>query len=288
EIGIKDRQLTIIAPLPGTPAANAGLRTSDAILAIDEVSTFDMTLEEAVARIRGPRGTSVGLLIHSPDAEVPRTVTMTREVIAIESVTVEERKTSDGTPITYIQIAHFNGDTVERFDTAVRELIARNDRGIILDLRNDPGGFLDSAIDISGAWAERRVVVRERANDGRVQEHRTDGLARLQSLPTVVLVNAGTASASEIVAGALQDYGLATIIGEQTFGKGTVQHLTNLDDGSAIKLTIAEWLTPSGRSIEGDGITPDVVVELSDDDMENERDGQLDRALLELERLMAL
>lgn len=279
EIAIRDRQLLIVAPLPETPAARAGLRSGDAILAIDDVPTLDLTLEEAVSNIRGERGTAVQLLIRSKGTEVPRIVSIVRDVIAIESVRVASLQTQSGASVAHLIVTHFNGDTVQRFDEEARQFLARGDDAIVLDFRNNPGGFLESAIDLAGHWAERRVIVREQTNDGRVQEHRSTGLARLQGIPTVVLVNQGTASASEIVAGALQDYGLATIIGEQTFGKGTVQHLTSLPDGSAVKLTIAEWLTPSGRSIEGDGIAPDIAIKLTDEDATAERDPQMDRAL---------
>ncbi|MBI4434348.1 S41 family peptidase [Candidatus Uhrbacteria bacterium] len=278
EIGIKDGQLTVIAALPNTPALAAGLTAGDAILMIDGVATTDLTLEDAVARIRGPKATTVTLLIQTPK-EAPREVAITRAVIRVEGVTVRSERTPRGRTVAAISIAHFNPDTVARFDETIRNVLAKGDAGLVIDLRNDPGGFLEAAIDIAGAWAERRVVVRERTNDGRVTEHRTSGLARLQALPTVVLVNRGTASAAEIVAGALQDYHMATIVGEQTFGKGTVQHLTTLRDGSAVKLTIAEWLTPSGRSIDGDGITPDIVVELTKQDREAGRDPQFQRAL---------
>lgn len=282
EIGIKDQQLTVIAALPNTPAQTAGLVAGDAILAIDGSTTTDVTLEDAVAHIRGPRGTTVTLLVQSK-GEPPREAAIVRAVIRVEGVTVRSERTSAGRTIAVVSIAHFNPDTVARFDEAARNILAAGDAGLIVDLRNDPGGFLEAAIDIAGAWAERRVVVRERTNDGRITEHRTSGLARLQTLPTVVLVNRGTASAAEIVAGALQDYRFATVVGEQTFGKGTVQHLTNLRDGSAVKLTIAEWLTPSGRSIEGSGITPDVIIELTKEDREAKRDPQMARALQELD-----
>jgi len=287
EIGIKEKQLTVIAALLDTPAHVAGLVAGDIILAIGGTPTTDMTLEDAVARIRGPKGSSVTMTIRSPEAKESRDVSMVRAVIHVESVRARPMKTPRGRAATILSIAHFNPDATTRVDEAIRDILARGDAGLIVDLRNDPGGFLESAIDIAGAWLERRVAVRERSNDGRVVEHTTTGLARLQTMPTVVLVNRGTASAAEILAGALQDYHLATIVGEQTFGKGTVQHLTTLRDGSAVKLTIAEWLTPAGRSIEHGGITPDVVVELKKEDRDANRDPQLDRALQLLDERIA-
>lgn len=279
EIGIKDKQLMVIAALPDTPAQAAGLVAGDLILAIGGTPTTDITLEDAVARIRGPKGSSVTMTIRSPENGDPREVSIVRAIIHVESVQSRPKQTPHNRSVTVLSIAHFNPDATTRVDGAIRDVLARGDAGLVVDLRNDPGGFLESAIDIAGAWLERRVAVRERSNDGRVVEHTTTGLARLQTTPTVVLVNRGTASAAEILAGALQDYHLATIVGEQTFGKGTVQHLTTLRDGSAVKLTIAEWLTPAGRSIEGDGITPDVVVELTREDREAKRDPQMERAL---------
>ncbi|MDO8622131.1 MAG: S41 family peptidase, partial [bacterium] len=234
EIGIKEKQLTVIAALPDTPAQAAGLVSGDLILAIDGTPTADLTLEDAVARIRGPKGSSVIMTIRSPENGDPREVSIVRAVIRVESVRARPMQTPRAHAVTVLSIAHFNPDAAARVDGAIRDILARGDTGLIVDLRNDPGGFLDSAIDIAGAWLERRIAVRERSNDGRVVEHTTTGLARLQAMPTVVLVNRGTASAAEIVAGALQDYHLATIVGEQTFGKGTVQHLTSLRDGSAV------------------------------------------------------
>jgi carboxyl-terminal processing protease len=283
EIGIKQRQLTVIAPLPDSPAARAGIASGDIILAIDDRPTANMTLEEAISRIRGPEGSAVRLLVLARGQRASRELAIVRAVIHVTSVRSEPARTPRGTPVAVLTIAHFNGDTAAGFDTVVRDIIAGKYRGIVLDLRNNPGGFLETAIDVAGAWVDHRVVVRERKRDGSVSEHQTNGIARLASMPTVVLVNAGTASAAEIVSGALQDYHLATIIGESTFGKGTVQNLTALRDGSAIKLTIAEWLTPAGRSIEGDGIRPDIVVTDERADSDADPDPQMARALAELD-----
>ncbi len=277
EIGVKQRQLTIIATLPASPAQQAGLRSGDAILAIGDRGTVDMTLEEAVSRIRGPKGTTVELRILPRGKSESRSVTVTRAVIEVASVEMEIVRPPASASVAVITIAHFNEDTSARFGQAVHDALAARVAGMIVDLRNNPGGFLESAIDVASAWVDRRVVVRERQQDGAIIEHRANGIAQLQQLPTVVLVNQGTASAAEILAGALQDYHLATVIGEQTFGKGTVQHLTGLRDGSAVKLTIAEWLTPAGRSIDGGGIAPDVLAK-QPEDVSSDHDVQLDRA----------
>ncbi|MBI4433523.1 S41 family peptidase [Candidatus Uhrbacteria bacterium] len=285
EIGIKEKQLTVIAALPGSPAERAGLRSGDVILTVDGASTTSLTLEGAVARIRGPKGSSVALLLRSRARRAPREVTIVRDVVHIQSV-AHRIVTRGGKKIGVLTIAQFNTDAVERVDAAVREFLSEKVSGVVLDLRNDPGGFLQAAVDIAGEWVDRRVVVRERTNDGKITEHRSTGLARFAGMPTVVLVNRGTASAAEILAGALQDYTLGEIMGERTFGKGTVQHLANLRDGSAIKLTIAEWLTPSGRSIERDGIVPDTLVEVPEDTDHAKQDPQLDAAFTALDARM--
>lgn len=283
EIGMKQRQLTVIAPLPESPAARAGIATGDIILAIDGKSTTNLTLEEAVARIRGPQGTSVELLLLARGEASARKVTVVRGVIQVQSVRTRVERTPMGRAVTVITIAHFNEDTAARFGEAARAVATGATKGIVLDLRNNPGGFLESAIDVASAWVDQRVVVRERKHDGTITEHRATGLAVLRTTPTVILVNGGTASAAEIVSGALQDYHVATVVGEPTFGKGSVQHLTMLPDGSAVKLTTAEWLTPSGRSIEGGGITPDIAVVQTDADRDADRDPQIIRALAELD-----
>lgn len=274
ELGIKEKQLTIIAPLPDTPAARAGLKAGDKIFAIDGKETTEMALDYAVSLIRGPEGTLVTLTIWREGFERPQDFKITRGKIEIASVKWEMRG-----DIAYIEINHFNEDTSGRFNQAVNELITKNPKGLILDLRNNPGGFLSTAVEIAGEWIEKNVVVIEQRDDGEKNEEKSDGLARLQGLKTVVLVNEGSASASEIVAGALQDYEKATLVGKKTFGKGSVQNLEPLSDGSAVKITVAEWLTPKGRHIDKEGIMPDVEVDLTEDDYSANRDPQLDKAI---------
>jgi carboxyl-terminal processing protease len=276
EIGIKQDQLKIIAPLPNTPAERAGLKAGDAILAIDEVDTYNMSTDEAVRRIRGPKGEEVILLI-GREGEEPQDVPIVRDTIKIESVRwrTEER---DGARLAVIEIFHFNEATMPLFEEAIQRLVIENPDGLILDLRNNPGGFLDTAVDVAGEWVQQDVVVQEKFSDGSIRNYTSNGTARLADIPTVVLVNGGSASASEIVAGALQHYGKATVVGEPTFGKGSVQDYVEFDDGSALKLTIALWLTPAGQSIEKEGITPDQLVEMSVEDFNNDLDPQLDQA----------
>ena len=198
-----------------------------------------------------------------------------RDVIRIDSVTWEV--TDDGVAV--IRIAFFNADTAALFNRAVVELMQEDVSGIVLDLRNNPGGFLDRAVSVAGEWIGNDTVVIERNENGDLERFPSTGVGRLQRIPTLVLVNGGTASASEIVAGALQDYGFATILGEQTFGKGSVQEYRELADGSAVKITISEWLTPLERSIDQNGIAPDVEIVFDLEAYKEGIDVQLEAAL---------
>jgi carboxyl-terminal processing protease len=275
ELGIKSDVLTIIAPLPGMPAEKAGLKSGDKIYAINGTSTTGMSIDEAVQQIRGPKGTTVKLSIFRTGFKELKDFVVTRDAITVKSVKTEMRSDK----IFVITISSFNNDTSDLFKTAVREAENENAKAIILDLRNNPGGFLESAIDMASEWIEDGVVVSEKYSDGKKDDHLAHGLARLKNIPTVVLVNQGSASASEIVAGALQDDQKATIVGKKSFGKGSVQTMQSLSDGSAIKVTVAKWLTPKGRSISEEGITPDVEVDLTDADYNNSKDPQMIKAV---------
>ncbi|OGH79758.1 MAG: hypothetical protein A3G08_03765 [Candidatus Magasanikbacteria bacterium RIFCSPLOWO2_12_FULL_47_9b] len=259
EIGVKDKQIIILAPLPSSPAEQAGLRPGDMVLAIDEKETFGMTLEEAVSRIRGPKGTSVRLSIVREDAlDKTRNIVITRNTIDVPSIMFEMKENG----IAFIRIGYFNEKTKKEFDTAVRSFLEKSGKGIILDMRSNPGGYLDTSIDVASEWIAEGVIVKEAFRDpAQNQEHATTGNHRLVGVPTVVLVDDLTASGAEIVAGALQDYKAATILGQQTFGKGSVQDFQFLPDGSALKLTVAKWLTPNGRHIDQEGILPDIIID---------------------------
>jgi carboxyl-terminal processing protease len=275
EIGIKNDILTIIAPLSDMPAEKAGLRTGDKILAIDGTSTAGMFVDEAVNLIRGPKDTKVTLTIAREGVSGVKDYVLTRGTIIVKSVRTEMRK--DG--VFDINITNFNEDTTALFKEAVQKAIDANPKGIVLDLRSDPGGFLDTAIEVASEWVQNNIVVIEKQGDGTKNENLSRGRARLKGYSTVVLVNGGSASASEIVAGALKDYDLATIVGEKTFGKGSVQTLDNFSDGSSVKITVAKWLTPLGHSINEEGIEPDVVVPLTVADYNANKDPQMDAAI---------
>lgn len=275
EIGQKNNTLVVIAPLDGSPAEKAGLKAGDRVLSIDGEDTTGMSVNQAVYKIRGEKGKAVELQILSKDSEEAKTIKILRDKIDIPSV---KYKMDEG--IAVIEISNFNSDTADRFGDIAQKVLRDNPKGIILDLRNNPGGFLNVAVDIASSWLEPgQVVVRETYGDKRNDaDHRSSKKLNIAKYQTVVLVNEGSASASEILAGALQDYSIVQVVGEKTFGKGSVQQLMPLKDNSAIKLTIARWLTPKGRTIEGVGIAPDIEVKLTTEDYNNDRDPQLDKA----------
>ena len=275
EIGIKNNQLTVIAPLPGTPAAQAGLRSGDKILAIDSIDTSGMALDEAVSLIRGEKGTKVTLTISRKTWTEMRDVEIVRGVIDIKTIRWEIKEGK----IAYLKISHFSDQTWNDFSKAAREILIAKPQSLILDLRNNPGGYLETAVNIAGYWTGKNLVVISRDGQGNEKEYRAPNNALFNELPTVVLVNQGSASGAEILAGALQDYKLATILGKKTFGKGSVQELETLSDKSALKLTVAYWYTPLMRNINEAGISPDVEVELTEEDYDADRDPQLGRAL---------
>ena len=275
EIGRKNDQLVVVAPLADTPAERAGLKPGDWILFIDDIDTTNMSTGEAVYHIRGELGTPVVLTILSPDSVETKEITIVRQKIDVPSVTYRLED-----EIAIIEITHFNSDTTDRFTNVAQEVVADNPKGIILDLRNNPGGFLTTSVDITSSWLdEKEPVVRETYSDKRKDKvYKAINTVSLAHFKTIVLVNEGSASASEILAGALQDYEEATIVGEVTFGKGSVQQLLPLDDDSSIKITVAKWLTPKGRTIEGEGVTPDIEIELTYEDYNNDVDPQMERA----------
>ncbi|MEA2088583.1 MAG: S41 family peptidase [Patescibacteria group bacterium] len=276
EIGIKNKMLIVISPLPDSPAEKAGLKSGDKIYKIDGKEAVHLTLNEAVSLIRGDAGTKVVLTVFREGEDSEIDIEIIRNKIHFDTVKWEIKNNN----ILYVEISHFNYDTEELFNKMANENLNKNISGIILDLRGNPGGFLDVAVDIAGKWIRKGdVVVMEKFSETNKLYHRSDGRGEFAGIPTIVLINEGSASASEIIAGALQDYNLATLLGEKTFGKGSVQDLRSLSDGSKIKITIAKWLTPKERAIDMEGIEPDIEIELTDEDYNNDRDTQLDKAL---------
>lgn len=277
EIGVRDDDLVVIAPLPDSPAATAGLRAGDRILRIDDVVASDLTVDEAVQRIRGQEGTSVRLTVLRDGASEPLVLEVTRARIAVTSVQVSRRDVA-GRDVAIVRLTHFSEETGARFAAAARELLLNPPAAVVLDLRNNPGGFLNAATDVAGHFLDDgTIVLTETRVSGDTSTERTSGLPDLTGRPLAVLVNGGSASAAEILAGALQDYDVATVVGEKTFGKGSVQTYEEFADGSSLKLTVATWSTPKGRQINGTGIAPSV--EVVDDPVPGGADPVLDRAL---------
>ncbi len=268
EIGVKNEQLLVITPLPETPAEKAGLKPGDKILAIDDEITLGMDVNTAVSKIRGEGGTQVILTITRDGDVEPQQITITREKIIVPSVLFNWTDEN----IAYLRIMQFNDDTTPILDKCITQIVKNKSvKGIVLDLRNNPGGYLETAIEMASKWVDNGIIVSEKGRNGSGQNHQSMGKHPLSGIRTVVLVNGGSASASEIVAGALQDNNKAKVVGEKTFGKGSVQDFEILPDGSALKLTVAEWYTPNGKNINKEGITPDIVVE---EDWDKEKVGE--------------
>jgi carboxyl-terminal processing protease len=275
EIAIRNEKLVIVAPLSGSPAKAAGLAAGDHILSINGESSEDMDVETAVSKIRGEQGTQVTLQIARGNGE-PKDYVITRDIIQVPSVRGELKPGGIG----YIEISRFGDDTTSAFRTQAQSLRAQGATKMIIDVRNNPGGLLNSAVEISDEFlGESKTIVEERKDDKVVDKFSAKEGGSLVGLNTIVLINKGSASASEIIAGALRDNNAAKLVGEQTFGKGSVQELVDLPGEGFLKVTVALWYTPAGRNISQEGIAPDEKVELKTDDLNNNRDPQLDRAL---------
>lgn len=275
EIGKRNGAVVVIAPLDGSPGAQAGLKPGDIILAIDKHDALDIPLDQAVSLIRDQEGTSVVLSILPKGGKEAKTVSVKRQKIEHTGL----RWSYEG-DVAVVKLSAFDNDTDELLNNFIRDLEThKNVKGIVLDLRNDPGGYLEMAIEVASEWIDKGPIVSERDNTGTERQHQARGRARLADYKTVVLVNEGSASAAEIVAGALQDEKKATLVGKTTFGKGSVQKYESLEDGSAFKLTVAAWFTPEGRAINEVGIKPDVEVDLTEADFNNDRDPQMLKAL---------
>ncbi len=283
EVGIKNNLLTIIAPLPDSPAAKAGLQKSDVILKIDDEETLDLSLMEAVSKLRGDKGTTVKLLISREDLSEAKEFVVTRDKIDVASV--EWNINDQG--IVYLELSQFADKTVGEMDKAISEILTKDPKGIILDLRNNTGGLLQVSVEIASEFLPAdKIVAYERYADGHEGISRTEGETRLYDLPLVVLVNEGTASAAEILAGAFSDLRNVPLIGMKTFGKGTVQELRELDNGGYLRLSVAKWLTPARHDINKNGLEPNIQVDLTDEDFSADKDPQMDKALEEIKKLL--
>lgn len=257
QIGIKDNRLAVIAPIEGTPAHKAGIKAGDFIIKVNEETTKDLTLMDAVQRMRGPRGTKVVLTIQRDGINDSMVFTLVRDTIKIESV---KSKLLEGN-IAYVRLTQFQEQSGKDLAKALKQLREQKAQSTILDLRNNPGGLLTTAVEVSEQFVgPGKLIVYVKSRDGRKDEYVSRAKDQPEDAPMIVLVNEGSASASEIVAGALQDWGRAVVIGNQTFGKGSVQTILPLQDGSGLRLTTAKYYTPKGRSIQSTGITPDIVV----------------------------
>lgn len=281
ELGYK-KGIVIVAPLKDMPAEKAGLKSGDKIVRIDGTSTIDMTVDDAVLKIRGTLGTSVTLTIERSGVVSLLEFTITRATITVSSV--EWSKESD--LVAYINIKNFFGSVESDFYKAVQEAKKQGATKFIIDLRNNPGGLLGASINIAEQFIPSgKTIVSEDYGNGKKDQFASNGGGMLEKSPIIVLINNGSASASEILAGALKDSRGITLVGEKTFGKGSVQEVVQLKNGASIKVTVAKWLTPSGATIDQQGIEPDIKVQLTDADREAGRDPQLDKAMQLIQNL---
>lgn len=280
ELTLKNGLLTVISPVKNSPAKRAGLMPEDVIYKVDDETTENMGLEQAVMKIRGPKGTTVTLTILRKGHNEPLVMKIMRDSINIESV---DWKMEDG--IAILEINQFGDNTKEEFSKAISDILAKRPKGIVLDLRYNGGGYLEGAVDIASEFMEKgKVVTIKKRNSEEDETISVSGSARMTNIPMVVLINKGSASASEIVAGAIQDNKRGIIMGESSFGKGTVQEVENLLGGSSLRVTVAKWFTPDDHNITEVGITPDVGVERTAKDIEDGNDTQLKAAIEYLQK----
>jgi len=276
ELGKKDGALTVINTIEGSPAQKSGVMAGDSIMMVNEETTHKWSVEQAVKKIRGQKGTTVKLTLARSGQDKPVEISVVRDTITDPSVKTEV--TSDNIGI--MRISRFGqNDTVTLARQAALEFQQKGVKGVIVDLRGNGGGYLEAAQDIASLWLDGKVIVTERTGGRVIDTLYARGEALLKGVPTVVLVNGGSASASEILAGALSDHNAAKTVGEKTYGKGVVQDVKSLEDGGSLKVTIASWFTPNGKNISKEGITPQEVVPISDDDIAAGRDPQKDKAL---------
>ena len=276
EIDIKDNQLQVVAPLEGTPAERAGIRAGDKILEIGDRSTADITVEEAVSLIRGKKGTEVALQISRKGWDAPKEFKIERDVIIVPSLKLEFKD-----DIAYLKLYQFSENANSDFAKAAAQILNSSANKIVLDLRNNPGGYLEVAQNIAGWFLEKgqAVVTEDFRDEENKLVYRASGNSSLLDYPLAVLINQGSASASEILAAALRDNRGTKLVGETSFGKGSVQELVTLTDGSSLKITVADWLTPKGEHIKKVGLKPDFEVKLTEEDVTEGKDPQLEKAI---------
>lgn len=275
ELTLKNSMLTVISPLKNSPAQKAGLQPEDVIYKIDDVTTEDMTLEQAVMKIRGQKGSTVTLSVLRKNIKDPINLKIIRDSININSVDWKMKG-----KIAVIEINQFGDTTKDEFSKDVSQILLERPKGVILDLRYNGGGYLNGAVDVASEFLlKEKVVTIKKRNPEDDEVIYVNGQARMANVPMVVLINKGSASASEIVAGAIQDNNRGKIIGETSFGKGTVQSVENLVGGSSLRVTIAKWFTPNDKNINEKGITPDIAVERTVSNIEAGQDPQLQKAL---------
>lgn len=278
EVAVRDKVLTVVSPLKGNPAERAGIKSGDKILKIDGADTAGLDITTAVKRIRGPKGTQVTLTVMREGWEAPREIKVTRDVITAPIITTKARP--DG--VFVIELFSFTANSPEMFRNALREFVESGDTKLVLDLRGNPGGYLDAAVDMA-SWflpSGKVVVTEDYAGHATNIVHRSRGYAVFnENLRMVILVDRGSASASEILADALHHWGIAKLVGVNTFGKGSVQELVDITSETALKITVARWLGPDDIHIPLEGITPDVEVKITEEDVKAEKDPQLDKAI---------
>ncbi len=277
EIGIKEEVLTVVAPLKGNPAERAGIKPGDKILKIDDILTTGMGVDDAVKKIRGTKGTTVRLLLFRAGTSDPFEVSIVRDVITVPTVETIARK--DG--VFVIRVHSFSGVVVNQFREALREFVVSENKNLIIDLRSNPGGYLEAAVDMASWFLPQGelIVSEDRGAHEGSEVYRSRGYNVFgNDIKIVVMIDEGSASASEIFAGALRDHKRATLVGKTSFGKGSVQELVPITEDTALKVTIARWLTPSGVSISKNGIVPDIQITITKEDLEAKKDTQLEAA----------
>ncbi len=279
ELGFnKDKRMVVMAPLDGTPAQKAGIKPLDMIVKINDKDTNGMSLPDAVSLIRGVKGTKVNLTTYRDGDSDTKVYSLTRDTIIVKSVDLSYKQTSTGKQIAVIKLSRFGERTNDEWTQAVDDITAKNPSGVILDVRNNPGGFLEGAVFIASEFLDGGDVVLSENNEGLKSPYRVNRVGRLLTIPMDVLINKGSASAAEIVSGALQDRKRAKLVGEKSFGKGTIQETQDLPGGTGLHITVAKWLTPNGRWVnETQGFDPDVAVDMNKDDPT--KDPQMDKAL---------